>query len=64
MHCEECGKPVDADGYCSYCGTVNEFETVTCKFCHKQTRADTAHLHQGAWVGDECCWDERLRSTE
>lgn len=38
--------------------------TVGCKFCHKQVPAETAHLHQGEWVGDECCWDERLRSTE
>jgi hypothetical protein len=39
-------------------------EAVTCKFCHRLTRADTAHLHQGEWVGNDCCWDERLRSTE
>jgi hypothetical protein len=41
-----------------------EPETVTCKFCHKEVDAKTAHLHQNEWVGDECCWDERLRSTE
>lgn len=39
-------------------------ETVVCKFCHEQVPADTAHPHQGAWVGDECCWDERLKATE
>jgi hypothetical protein len=39
-------------------------ETVTCKFCVKECIAATAHLHQGQWVGDECCWDERLRSSE
>jgi hypothetical protein len=37
---------------------------VSCKFCHKSVPADTAHLHDGEWVGDECCWDERLRATE
>lgn len=44
----------------------NEFggETVECKFCHQQVPAETAHLHQGTWVGDDCCWDERLRMTE
>lgn len=45
----------------------NEFEddeTVECRFCHEQVPAKTAHLHQGTWVGDECCWDSRLRSTE
>jgi len=38
--------------------------TVACKFCGKWVPAKTAHLHDGAWVGDECCWDERLRSSE
>lgn len=42
----------------------DEEETVECKFCGKQVPADTAHLHDGGWVGDECCWDERLRSSE
>jgi len=37
---------------------------VTCKFCRKRVPAATAHLHWGEWVGDECCWDERLKSTE
>jgi len=39
-------------------------ETVVCKFCHEHVPADTAHAHQGAWVGDKCCWEERLRSSE
>jgi hypothetical protein len=39
-------------------------DTVTCKFCGEDVPADTAHLHDGSWVGDECCWDERLKSTE
>jgi hypothetical protein len=42
----------------------DEEEAVLCKFCRHQVPARTAHLHQGGWVGDECCWDERLRSTE
>lgn len=37
---------------------------VPCKLCSKQVDFKTAHLHQGAYVGDECCWDERLRATE
>jgi hypothetical protein len=37
--------------------------TVTCKLCHQEVPSHTAHLHQDGWVGD-CCWDERLRSTE
>jgi hypothetical protein len=36
---------------------------VKCVTCHKDAPAATAHLHQGKWIG-ECCWDERLRSTE
>lgn len=35
-------------------------EGVTCKFCDRAVPVVTAHLHQGEWVGDECCWDERL----
>jgi len=38
--------------------------TVICKLCKKTVPAATAHLHQGEYIGDECCWDERLRSTE
>ena len=37
---------------------------VRCKFCNELVPKKTAHRHQGKWVGDECCWDERLRSTE
>jgi hypothetical protein len=43
---------------------ADEHPTVCCKFCHTAVREDTAHIHQDGWVGDECCWDERLRSTE
>jgi len=39
-------------------------DTVQCKFCKKQVPRDTAHSHGPDWVGDECCWDERLRSSE
>ncbi len=42
---------------------------VRCHYCHKLVPQRTAHLihppefEDGgeAWVGDECCWDERLR---
>jgi hypothetical protein len=43
---------------------VSGEKTVMCKFCYKEALAETAHLHDGQWVGDECCWDERLRSSE
>ena len=34
-----------------------------CSYCGKSCDARTIHLHRSQWVG-ECCWDERLRSTE
>ena len=37
---------------------------VTCLFCDKEVPMKTAHRYQERWVGDECCWDERLRVTE
>jgi hypothetical protein len=55
---------------CGKCGhkwreeDPDEVPTVTCKFCGDEARADKAHRHSGGWVGDECCWDERLRCTE
>lgn len=39
-------------------------ETVTCVLCGQQAQASRARPHRDAWVGDECCWDERLRATE
>lgn len=37
---------------------------VRCQFCGKDAPARTAHRHGNGWVGDECCWDERLRASE
>jgi uncharacterized Fe-S radical SAM superfamily protein PflX len=39
-------------------------DLITCSMCRRKCRADTAHLHQGKYIGHECCWDERLRTTE
>lgn len=39
-------------------------KTIVCKFCGQKANANTAHAHDGGWVGDECCWDNRLRNTE
>jgi hypothetical protein len=39
-------------------------DQVLCRFCQRQCSAGTAHSYQGGWVGDECCWDERLRSSQ
>jgi len=43
---------------------AENIDTVVCKFCHKNVPGATAHLHEGEYVGDDCCWDERLRATE
>jgi len=37
---------------------------VGCKICGEWCNAETAHLHQDGYIGDECCWDERLKSSE
>lgn len=36
----------------------------TCSLCGKPCDAGKAHLHQGKLIGDECCWDERLKASE
>ncbi len=38
-------------------------DQVLCRFCQRQCSASTARPYQGGWVG-ECCWDERLRSSQ
>lgn len=46
---------------------ANYFEKqslVTCCVCKHECFVNTAHLHQGEYIGDECCWDERLKSSE
>lgn len=35
-----------------------------CSICKQDCALNTAHLHQGGFIGDECCWDERLKSSE
>ena len=57
---------------CAYALTVQAFlegavlwaETVVCQCCEKDTPSATAHRYQGGYVGENCCWDERLRSSE
>ena len=45
-------------------GEIGSKKTVACSLCGKPCDAGKAHLHQGKWVGDECCWDERLKASE
>ena len=47
---------------------IREPKTVTCAICRKKCKFETAHLHSGEegdeWIGDECCWDDRLHASE
>lgn len=36
---------------------------VKCSLCGEWRDSKTAHIHQYEWIGDECCWDERLRAS-
>jgi hypothetical protein len=38
-------------------------QSIACSICGKDTDADTAHLHQGEYIGEEC-WDDRLHASE
>lgn len=44
--------------------TDEERNEVRCSLCRKWCNAETAHLHQDEWVGDECCWTEQLKASE
>ena len=57
-------KLVCRDGHVWWSMPIADEDTVVCRLCFKLCRAGTAHLHQGVWIGEECCWDERLRSSE
>lgn len=37
---------------------------VVCSICGCPCNAADAHLHQDKWIGDECCWDDRLHGSE
>lgn len=38
--------------------------TSTCSVCGEQCSTKLAHLHDGALIGHECCWDDRLKGSE
>ncbi|MFC8021623.1 hypothetical protein [[Kitasatospora] papulosa] len=40
-----------------------DVELETCKFCRKEILRATAHRHDNGWVGNACCWDDRLHMT-
>ena len=37
---------------------------VRCALCGTPGPEDEAHWHEGGWIGDACCWDERLKASE
>jgi hypothetical protein len=62
---QEVGNGDTLRGYWSWVEHMRESNAVvTCKFCGNEAPEAASHLHQGTWVGDACCWDERLRTTE
>lgn len=66
----------DGASWCGVCGAVGPDsdvqwhpegwldDAVPCALCNRLVSGRCAHRHQGLWIGDECCWDERLRSSE
>ena len=70
-YCNQCGYIDDVDP--SYVDVIewhgdsfNEGNNIMiqCSICHNECDVVQAHIHQGKYIGDECCWDERLRTTE
>jgi hypothetical protein len=45
-------------------GGIKEASVIECAWCHQLCAAETAHLHQGRYVCDEQCWDDRLKASE
>jgi formylmethanofuran dehydrogenase subunit E len=37
---------------------------VQCSICHELCLGESAHLHQGKWICQERCWDDRLKASE
>lgn len=44
--------------------SVESGRWIACSKCGQQCPAATAHLHQGQYIGHDCCWDDRLKATE
>jgi hypothetical protein len=35
-----------------------------CSICHQPCLLRTVHLHRDEYIGDVCCWDDRLKASE
>ncbi|MDA8139788.1 MAG: hypothetical protein M0036_14150 [Desulfobacteraceae bacterium] len=69
--CDTCGSLYDpskegTDTHCQdCCDTYDEdADVMRCSLCNKPINPLTAHLHQGEYIGEECCWDDRLKASE
>lgn len=38
------------------------YHYVECSVCNLPTSARSAHKHHGLSIGDECCWDDKLKA--
>lgn len=38
-------------------------QVIPCSLCGRLGKGTMVHLHKGRYIGD-CCWDERLRTTQ
>jgi hypothetical protein len=43
---------------------IDKGAVIECSLCHQSCAAEKAHLHQGRYVCDERCWDDRLKASE
>jgi formylmethanofuran dehydrogenase subunit E len=37
---------------------------VQCSICHELCLGESVHSHQGKWICQERCWDDRLKASE
>src|ERR1043166_677710 len=37
---------------------------IKCSLCSLPCLGESAHLHQGRWICEERCWDDRLKGSE
>jgi transcription elongation factor Elf1 len=66
MRCGACEHEAKSEDFAIEIPDAKEWDdgTINCSLCGEPCSAKLAHVHQGKFVGDECCWDERLRGSE
>ena len=43
---------------------IKEAAAIECSRCHQWCAAEQVHLHQGRYICDGGCWDDRLKASE